>query len=137
MNGGKLTIVLNIVALAVICLITISENPQIFYPKECKEMFQINGKNIFRKNNRNYIRPQKDDENLKEIILRFDCDYNKLLNDSIEAYVHNVNGAIDLIEGNVGKVAYFIRVPKDAKYSDNLQENIEKYMSCCKKRRFL
>lgn len=127
------TILLNLLALIFIFSITISENPQIFVPRKCNMLFQKDGKNIFKKHKKRYVRPKKDDKNLKKIVLRFDCDYNRFLNDVIESYVYNVNGAIDLIEGNVGKVAYFIRVPKDAIHSEHLQENIEKYISCCKK----
>ena len=132
-NMALSMILLNLVALIFLFFITISENPQMFVPKKCDMLFQQDGKNIFKKHKKRYIKPKKDDKNLKEIVLRFDCDYNRFLNDVIESYVLNVNGVVDLIEGNVGKVAYFIRVPKDAVYSENLQENIEKYMNCCGK----
>lgn len=98
--------------------------------KEYEENHNAPERDIFRKRSENFV--DKVDENSLDIIIKVFTDDIQKAHTGITNYLSNVGGKLDkttenpLCDGDM--CIYFLKVPQGAKFVDNLQEELVKYL---------
>lgn len=85
---------------------------------------------IFRKRSKNFV--DKADENALDIIIEIPTGQLKKAHVGVTNYLSNVGGKIDKIEDGTdlphGTKLYYLKVPQRAKFAENLEEELGKYL---------
>lgn len=85
---------------------------------------------IFRKRSKNFV--DKADENALDIIIEIPTGQLKKAHVGVTNYLSNVGGKIDKIEDGTdlphGTKLYYLKVPQGAKFVENLEEELGKYL---------
>lgn len=85
---------------------------------------------IFRKRSKNFV--DKADENALDIIIEIPTGQLKKAHVGVTNYLSNVGGKIDKIEDGTdlphGTKLYYLKVPQRAKFVENLEEELGKYL---------
>lgn len=85
---------------------------------------------IFRKRSENFV--DKVDENSLDIVVEVPVEQLKKAHTGITNYFSNVGGKLDDTTENPlrngGMCMYFLKVPQGAKFAENLEEELDKYL---------
>lgn len=85
---------------------------------------------VFRKRSENFV--DKVDENALDIIIEVPIEQLKKAHVGITNYLSNVGGKIDKMEDmtkyNSDTKLYYLKVPQGAKFAENLEEALNKYL---------
>lgn len=105
-----------------------------FMPRLKKERWErehnATEREIFRKRSENFV--DKADENALDIIIEIPTQQLKKAHVGITNYLSNVGGKIDKTEDKAnfthGTKLYYLKVPQGAKFVENLEEELNKYL---------
>lgn len=98
--------------------------------KEYEENHNAPERDIFRKRSENFV--DKVDENALDIVVEVPVQQLKKAHVGITNYLSNVGGKIDKTEDTTkfsnGTKLYYLKVPQGAKFAENLEEELDKYL---------
>lgn len=98
--------------------------------KEYEENHNAPERDIFRKRSENFV--DKVDENSLDIVIEVSAQHLKKAHTGITNYLSNVGGKLDDTTENPlrndGMCMYFLKVPQGAKFAENLEEELDKYL---------